>query len=463
MSGGEILIVAVLILGAVIATLGDRIGTRVGKARLSLFKLRPRKTATLVTIMTGILISASTLGILIAASNQLRTGLFELGTIQRRLRNTRTELEQARSQKGQVESELTKSRTDREAAKKQLTTAKKQLTETNQSLKGAITERSRAQAETAKTQAALSSTQNRLTIVSQQALRLRSEINQLQAQRDQVIGQREQEVRARDQIIQQREARLKDLEQQQEALVQDVQRLRLTAEGLRVGNVAIQRGQVLASVAIRTTNSATAQQAVDQILREANQAALRSVRPGASEQVVQITNAEVKELIEQIDDGQDYIVRIYSSANYLVGEKLIQVFADAVRNRVVFLAGDVVAGTSLNPAVTPDDELQQRINLLLASANFRARNLGILADSVQIGRIQDVITFVEQLKQYNQTVELKAVAADVIYTAGPLNLELVAVQNGQVILRTKNLTPTTDTPTTDTPTTDTPTTGRQRP
>ncbi|XHX77060.1 MAG: DUF3084 domain-containing protein [Stenomitos frigidus ULC029] len=449
MSGGEILIVAVLILGAVIATLGDRIGTRVGKARLSLFKLRPRRTATLVTIMTGILISASTLGVLIAASNQLRTGLFELGTIQRRLRNTRTDLEQARSQKGQVESELTKSRADREAAKKQ-------LTETNQSLKGAIAERSRAQAETAKTQAALSSTQSRLTIVSQQALRLRSEISQLQAQRDQVISQRdqvisqrEQEVRARDQIIQQREARLKDLEQQQEALVQDVQQLRLTAEGLRVGNVAIQRGQVLASVAIRTTNSTTAKQAVDQILREANQAALRSVRPGATEQVVQITNAEVKQLIEQIDDGQDYIVRIYSGANYLVGEKLIQVFADAVRNRVVFLAGDVVAGTSLNPAATPDEELQQRINLLLASANFRARNLGILADSVQIGRIQDVITFVEQLKQYNQTVELRAVAADVIYTAGPLNLELVAVQNGRVILRTNNLTPTTGTPTTD--------------
>ncbi len=456
MSGGEILIVAVLILGAVIATLGDRIGTRVGKARLSLFKLRPRKTATLVTIMTGILISASTLGVLLAASNQLRTGLFELGTIQRRLRNTRTELEQARTQKGQVESELTKSRTDREAAKKQLTTAKKQLIETNQSLKDAIAERSRAQAETAKTQAALSSTQSRLTIVSQQALRLRSEISQLQAQRDrvisqrdQVISQREQEVRARDQIIQQREARLKDLEQQQEALVQDVQRLRLTAEGLRVGNVAIQRGQVLASVAIRTTNSATAKEAVDQILREANQAALRSVRPGASEQVVQITNADVRQLIEQIDDGQDYIVRIYSSANYLVGEKLIQVFADAVRNRVVFLAGDVVAGTSLNPAATPDEELQQRINLLLASANFRARNLGILADSVQIGRIQDVITFVEQLKQYNQTVELRAVAADIIYTAGPLNLELVAVQNGRVILRTNNLTPMTDTPTTD--------------
>ena len=434
MSGGEILILAVLILGAVIATLGDRIGTRVGKARLSLFNLRPRKTATLVTIFTGTLISASTLGILFAASNQLRTGVFELGTIQRRLRNTRTELEQARTQKGTIESELSKARVDRAAAKKQ-------LTETNQSLRGAVAERSRAQAETARTQTALSLTQGRLAKVSQQALRLRSEIGQLQAARDRVIARREQEIRARDQIIQQREARLKDLEKQQEDLARDVQALQQTAQGLRIGNVVIQRGQVLASLPIRTTNTATAKQAVDQLLREANQAAIRLVRPGASEQVVQITNADVKQLIEQIDDGQDYIVRIYSGANYLVGEKFIQVFADAVKNRVIFLAGDVIAGTSLNPSTMTDDQIQQRINLLLAAANFRARNLGILSDSVQIGRIQDVITFVEQLKQYKQTVELKAVAAEVTYTAGPLNLDLVASQNGQVLLRTTNPAP----------------------
>ncbi|MBW4693624.1 MAG: DUF3084 domain-containing protein [Lyngbya sp. HA4199-MV5] len=436
MSGGEILILAVLILGAVIATLGDRIGTRVGKARLSLFKLRPRKTATLVTIITGILISASTLGILFAASNQLRTGVFELGTIQRRLRNTRTELEEARIQKGQIERELTKSRSDRASAKKQ-------LAETNQSLKGAITERARAQAEAARIQTALSLTQGRLTNVSGQALRLRSEIGQLQAARDRVIAQREQEIRARDQIIQQREARLKELETQQEDLARSVQALQLTAQGLRVGNVVIQRGQVLASIAIRATNTAAAQQAVDQLLREANQSAIRLVRPGTADRIVQITSADVKQLIEQIDDGQDYIVRIYSGANYLVGEKFIQVFADAVRNRVVFLAGDVVAGTSFNPSTLSDAQIQQRINQLLTAANFRARNLGVLTDSVQIGRIQDVITFIEQLKQYKETIELRAVASDVTYTIGPLNIDLVASQNGQVLLRTKNVAPTT--------------------
>ncbi|NEQ25285.1 MAG: DUF3084 domain-containing protein, partial [Microcoleus sp. SIO2G3] len=91
MTSGYILIVAILVLGGVIATLGDRIGTRVGKARLSLFNLRPRKTATVVTIITGSLISASTLGILFATSDSLRKGIFELDNIQKRLRIARGE------------------------------------------------------------------------------------------------------------------------------------------------------------------------------------------------------------------------------------------------------------------------------------------------------------------------------------------------------------------------------------
>ena len=38
---GWLLILAVLLLGGVLATIGDRLGSRIGKARLSLFRLRP--------------------------------------------------------------------------------------------------------------------------------------------------------------------------------------------------------------------------------------------------------------------------------------------------------------------------------------------------------------------------------------------------------------------------------------
>ena len=41
---GWALILVLLVLGGVLSTLGDRLGSRVGKARLSLFSMRPRRT-----------------------------------------------------------------------------------------------------------------------------------------------------------------------------------------------------------------------------------------------------------------------------------------------------------------------------------------------------------------------------------------------------------------------------------
>ena len=93
---GWLLIVALLVLGGVLSTLGDRLGSKVGKARLSLFNLRPRKTAVVITALTGSLISAISLGLMLLVSNQLRVGLFQLDQIQARLRDSRTAL--ARSQ-----------------------------------------------------------------------------------------------------------------------------------------------------------------------------------------------------------------------------------------------------------------------------------------------------------------------------------------------------------------------------
>jgi uncharacterized protein (DUF3084 family) len=118
MSSAVVLILAVLILGGVIATVGDRIGTRVGKARLSLFNLRPKRTAVLVTILTGSLISAVTMALLLVTNERLRVGIFQLGQIERKLSGTRDTLkrtlnglEEITQQKAQVEQQLGQART----------------------------------------------------------------------------------------------------------------------------------------------------------------------------------------------------------------------------------------------------------------------------------------------------------------------------------------------------------------
>ena len=71
-----ILIVFLILLGGLIAPFGDLLGTTIGKARFSILKLRPKKTATIVTVITGAFISALSIGLLILVSEEFRQRLF---------------------------------------------------------------------------------------------------------------------------------------------------------------------------------------------------------------------------------------------------------------------------------------------------------------------------------------------------------------------------------------------------
>ncbi len=103
---GWLLIFILLILGGVLSTLGDRLGSRLGKARLTIFNLRPRRTAIVITVITGSLISALSLGLMLLVSRQLRVGLFELNELQAKLITSRSALETSRVAQRTAEKEL---------------------------------------------------------------------------------------------------------------------------------------------------------------------------------------------------------------------------------------------------------------------------------------------------------------------------------------------------------------------
>ncbi|MDB9510328.1 DUF3084 domain-containing protein [Kamptonema animale CS-326] len=528
MTAGYILVIVMLILGGVIATLSDRLGTKVGKARLSLFKLRPRNTAVLVTVLTGSILSATTLGILFAASKPLRTGVFGIDEIQKRLNTARKELNQTTQAKNQVEAELAKAREAQAQARasldeinRSLEAANAEQAETEAKLNSLRTQLNRVEAAKSRTQEQLSRveaartrtesqldrTQSQLKTVSKQKRALGAEIAQLQAeqeelreqgervkaqitqrdrdiaqqekdiaqrdraiaqqdrniaqrdrdiaqrnaeiaQRDRFLQEREQAIAERDLVIAEREALLKELgeeqaslEDQQAYLQQQVQILERDFQAIRSGTVAIRRGQILAAGVVRILEPPVAQQAVDRLLQEANRATVRLIQPGkpnGSEQVIDITKAEVEQLMVQIKDGQDYVVRILAGANYLQGEKRIQVFAEAEINRVVFRGGDVVAGTTINPSNLTDEDVRKKLEKLIDACNFRANFMGIVGGRVQIAddKIETLLAFIEQLQQYDRPLDVQAIAADVTYTAGPLKINLVAIDDGVVLFGT---------------------------
>lgn len=469
MTSGYVLILAILILGGIIATLGDRIGTKVGKARLSLFNLRPRRTATLVTIVTGSVISASTLAILLATSQQLRTGIFELDSIQRKLQASRGEIEQLNQQKNATAQALQNSREQQAAVQRTLGV-------TIENLNQATQRRDRLAERLRQTRGDLGTVQDELSDVLAQGEELRGEITRIRQEqqdllrqrdqvradleqlrsgtaalreqlndRDQQISQRETQIRSQDTIIKEREDRLREVESllgEREAYLQDLERAVVFLENsyrdLREGSVAIVRNQVLTAAVLQVREPEAALRAVDQLLREANRQAIQITQPENTEnpqQLVQITIPEVDQLASQIKDGREYLVRILAAGNYVVGEEEIRVFADVVPNLLVYQEGDSVASTSFDGTILSEELTQQRLEQLLSVVELRSRRSGLAgAIEVEDGKLTTFLRFVSQLSQLGQDAEIRAIVLNATYTAGPLKLRLVAIKDGRVIL-----------------------------
>ena len=113
---GVTLILVLAVVGGVIAFIGDRLGTRIGKKKLTIFGLRPRHTAVVVTIFTGICITTVTFGIMAAASENVRTALFGMDRLNAMIADTRAALDTtaaaltaAEDAKQQADDELAKS------------------------------------------------------------------------------------------------------------------------------------------------------------------------------------------------------------------------------------------------------------------------------------------------------------------------------------------------------------------
>ena len=103
---GWLFIIFLLLLGGLISTLGDLLGSKIGKARLTILKLRPKKTAILITILTGSLISASSLFLMIIVNRQLRVGLFRLGDLQKKLQESKQVLIPLEKEREKLENKI---------------------------------------------------------------------------------------------------------------------------------------------------------------------------------------------------------------------------------------------------------------------------------------------------------------------------------------------------------------------
>lgn len=391
---GWLLILALLVLGGVLSTLGDRLGSKVGKARLSLLGLRPRRTAVLITVLTGSLISAISLGLMLLVSERLRVGLFELDQLEARLRSDRAAL----------------------AAGK---------------------------VELARAEASRRQVQLRFQAAQQRAATLRRELEPLQRQRAQLEAERDrlsQEVRSRDGEIRRTEAELGRVRARINASAQELKELEANLIALRRGDVVITSGQPLASAKVTLQQPQQAKEVIDALLQQANLNAFRRVLPGqpADRQILLVPKEDINRLTTLLARPGSWVVSILSAANVLRGERQVLAFPDLRPNRQVVRAGDVLASTTIEADLRNPEQLGRRLNLLLAAAYARAQRQGSLVDGLQVdpNNVRE-LTEVLAERPSGEIAQLEAVARRDADTPDPIGVELrwIRPESGPLQLR----------------------------
>ena len=127
------IVLLLTIIGGAVAYIGNNVGRRIGKRRLSIFGLRPRYTAVVITVISGILISLSTLMILLIISQDARTALLGMETLKQQISQKSGELKTVQSeyaQLSQLQTELEKNLKTSRAEVAGLMRTKEKLTRT---------------------------------------------------------------------------------------------------------------------------------------------------------------------------------------------------------------------------------------------------------------------------------------------------------------------------------------------
>ncbi|MDQ7842484.1 MAG: DUF3084 domain-containing protein [Armatimonadota bacterium] len=90
---GALLIPVLILLSGAIALVGNAVGRNIGRRRLSVFGLRPRYTAQIVTVLTGMLITVTTLLVVLTFSQEARVALFRLNEVLQETRRLEGEIQ----------------------------------------------------------------------------------------------------------------------------------------------------------------------------------------------------------------------------------------------------------------------------------------------------------------------------------------------------------------------------------
>lgn len=369
----------IAVMGGIIAYVGDKIGTKVGKQRISLFGLRPKYTSIVVTIITGLMIAAATVGVLSISSRSVRTALFGLDQMYA------------------------------------------QMEELNQQIAAKNEELKARQAEI-DAQAEQMNTMQEAVQASQQ------ELEEVRAARD-AMGADLQSVK---EAYQEAQGRMGDLEKARRVMEDHIADLQFTAKNLennitnlREGTVMFRVGELLSSATVRPGLSETeAQGVLTDILNDTNGLILKRFNIKEEQSVLYVSRSNMADAAKQLAAADTpMMVRIVASGNIIVGEPAIakiQIFPQ----RLIYHKGDIVWVGGINGG----DNAQNAVVDFLGEVNKRAKEKGIIPDplSGEVGNVPGAELFevINQVRNTNGPLRIEAITTKDTYSSDTLQIRL---------------------------------------
>lgn len=394
---GLALIAVLAITGGMIAYIGDKLGTKVGKKKLTIFGLRPKHTSIVVTIITGILITVSTIGILTLVSRDVRTALFGMEALKNELATLSQEVTVQNS-------ELDRSRSALEAKTAEYAALTNKIQETTAQLDQSARQ--------------LQQTQRDYTAARGDLSAAQQSINRLQDTKNEL------------------DVRVKDLTEARANLQLDINHLtELTnklKQGLQVvreGTIIYRAGEILTTtVLVGGESQNDTVKALSDIINNTNQAIIDKLDiQDKNLEVLWIAQTDFDKIVSEVTrTNQDVIVRISAGGNTVYGEPVIG-HMSVFPNHFIYRPGQTVhmSIVDVGQNALPPEEM---IMLFLQQVNAAAIKQGVLPDPLQgtVGAISgtEFYEVVNSLKDYKGKVTLVATAKNETYTVGPLKIKI---------------------------------------
>jgi uncharacterized protein (DUF3084 family) len=394
---GIMLIVVLVLTGGVIAFIGDRLGSKVGKKKLSLFGLRPKHTSILVTIITGILITTVTFGILAIASKDVRTALFGMNKLKAELNEKQSMLEEASGALVNVKNDLN-------TTKEEYAKSKKDLEETQEDLEIA---------------------QQAAELLRQEQVALQNRNQELWSD-NQTLIEHNQSLAENNQFLLANNESLKADNLELEKTNNDLQE---GIENIRERPIIYRVGELLASGVIKKTDDPVKiQNDLNQIIALANSKIIDRLGTEGSKDGVWIYPIEYQKAMDRLKQAKgDTVIRLIVAANLVKGDPVLTEL-EMHPNRVVYQENEFVYQKIYNVPIDGSNS-EMLISDFLRNVNMTAINNGILPNPLTgtVGVINgNQIYAIEKALAENRgkDVLISAFAAADTEVLGPLRLHI---------------------------------------